>query len=133
MHSLEVCRRHVRVSLCRIEVRVPHDLLQQKDISAPAQVAGCERVPGCVERPRWRVESQRQAKPLHISQHVAPVERRLRRCCEEKRFRLAGEVRNVAMDGLSQLEADWNHPLLATLAVQRNEQIIKIDIGHAQL
>jgi hypothetical protein len=55
MHGLEVFGRHVRVSLGGLKVRVPHDLLQQNDVSAPAQIAGCVRVPGCVTRPLFSV------------------------------------------------------------------------------
>jgi hypothetical protein len=98
MHGLEVRCSHVRVSLRGFKVRVPHDFLQTKDISAPTQIACCERVPGCMERACWCVESQREAKPLDIAQHVAAVERRLCRCCEKERFRLAAEVCNVAVD-----------------------------------
>lgn len=31
----------MRVSLRGVEVRVPHDLLQEKDVSVPAQIARC--------------------------------------------------------------------------------------------
>ena len=127
------CRGHVCVSLRCFQIRMSHHLLQAKDVSATAQIAGCERVPGCVERACWCVESQRQAEPLHIAQHVAAVERRLCRCCEQERFRLAAEVCNVAVDGLTQLEAEWDHALLAALAVQRDKQIVKVDVRDAQL
>ena len=112
---------------------MPHHLLQAKDVSATAQIAGCERVPGRVERASWCVESQRQAEPLHIAQHIAAVERRLRRCHEQKCFRLSTEVRNVAVDGLAQLEAKGNHALLTPLSVQSHEQIIKVDVRYTQL
>ena len=37
------------------------------------------------------------------------------------------------MNGLSQFKAEWNHTLLAPLAVQRHQQVIKVDVGEAQL
>lgn len=92
MHGLEVCRGHVRVSLRCLKVGMSHDLLQQEDIPAPAQVAGCECVPRGVERAPWCGESEGQAKPLHVAEHVAAVERSFRRCRKEQRFRLAVEV-----------------------------------------
>ena len=39
----------------------------------------------------------------------------------------------VTAAGLSQFKADWNHALLAALAVQRHQQIVKIDVTDAQL
>ena len=51
---------------------------------------------------------------------------------KQKRLRLAVEVRNVAMNRPSQLEADWIDVLLTSLSFQRDEQIIKVDVGHAQ-
>lgn len=57
MHSLEVFRGHVRVPLRCFKVRVPHDLLQQKNISTPPQIACCESVTSCVECAPWCGES----------------------------------------------------------------------------
>ena len=68
MHGLEVCRGHVRLSLRRFQVRIAHHFLQQKDVSTPAQIARCERVPCGVERAPWCGEpSERQR--LHVPQH----------------------------------------------------------------
>jgi len=58
MYGLEVFRGHVRVSLRGLKVRMAHDLLQQKDVSALAQIACCECVPGCVKCAPWCGESQ---------------------------------------------------------------------------
>ena len=96
MHGLEVCRGHVRLSLRRFQVRIAHHFLQQKDVSTPAQIARCERVPCGVERAPWCGESQRKAKALHVPQHVAPVERRLRRCRKQGRVGRPVEARSVA-------------------------------------
>ena len=52
----------------------PITFCKAKDISAPAQIAGCECVPGCMERASWCSESEEQAYPLHVAQYVAAVE-----------------------------------------------------------
>lgn len=53
MHGLEVFCGHVRVSLRCFQVRIAHDFLQAEHVPALAQIAGCERVPRCVQRARW--------------------------------------------------------------------------------
>lgn len=62
-----------------LRVRMAYHFLQAEGVSARAQVADSESVLGCVERAPWCGKSQREAKPLKITQQVAAVKRRFLR------------------------------------------------------
>lgn len=132
MHGLKVRRHQVGVPSRHLQRGVPEHLLQMEYGAAAPQIVHCERVPECVESaPRSR-ESQLAAQQLHVPQSIAAAPHRLGAAGEQKGVWLAAIFADVAEQGFPQLETEGDHPLFAPLAVQRDQQVLKVDIGDAQ-
>ena len=127
MHGLEVFRHQVRVSAGHLQRGVPEHLLQMEDGPAAPKIVHRECVPECVEGAARRSESEFSAKQLHIPQHVSAPQLRVRVASEQEILGRSIRLLHVAKHGLPQLETEGHNALLATFAVQRDEQIFKVN------
>ena len=77
-------------------------------------------------------ESKALAKQFHIPQDIPTAQFRLRAICEEQTVRRAVGFLAVAEHYTAQLKREGNYTLLASLPVQSDEQIFKVNLPHAQ-
>jgi hypothetical protein len=75
-----------------------------------------------------RRESEFTAKQPHVPRNVVTAQSRLCATREEQVVRRAFQVLAVAKHRLPKSETERDNPLLASLTVQRHEQIVKVNL-----
>ena len=66
MHRLQIFRRHVRISARHLKACVTEHLLEMEHAPTLSDVIGRKGMPEGMERARWRIEPESEAKPSHI-------------------------------------------------------------------
>ena len=128
MNRLQIPRRKVRIPSGHLQRAMPQHLLQMEDRAAAPDVVHGERMPESVQRASWRLEAEAATQGLYRIEGRHTTERfgstHLLR--EQQRLRHEAEVRHIPMHGFPQRKRERDDPLLPSLPVERNEQVVQV-------